>query len=311
MGSSMTIKLNAEESQVTGEAEFFAARATAKAITQWLKNLEKKPKSIGIFQINVNPPLNKEFSKILEVEIIKPIRKENITKVVTCPKCQTPLLTVQDDRVIITKGSPDLESLKALSKYYNVNTFMTLEVHRTKLSLLTMVTLFQAGSGEIVATESFRVPALNFRGAATQIMLQGGTGVPFGGEKDVDSSNEGSSYVVNLALLEELDFGKGGLVLGAAHGKKSTLFYVIPTLGWRGTFENLSLQSLKSIGIGFGSSTGTQGIAVRASYNVFFGSFVGVGLEASYMIPFAEEKPKSRDKLSGFVGAHLIFTLGR
>ena len=301
---------NAETNHGTDEAEFLAAKITGEIITGWLRNLEKRPESIGIFQINTNHPLKKDFSKVLEVELIKRLRSERIMRILACPECQVPQLRVQEDRVLITKGSPDLDTLKGLSKKYNVNTFLTLEVYRTKLSLMTMAKLFHAGSGEVLATESFRVPALNLRGAATQVMLQLGPGIPFGGQ-DLGSEEAKNSFVGNLALLEELGFGKGGLVIGFATGNKSTLTYILPTIGWRDTFGNSSLQGLKSLGLGLGVSEGVQGLAIRGAYDLFLGSFVGLGIQGGFLLPFRENKPRSEKILSGFIGAHIIFTLGR
>lgn len=303
--------VEAKKNESAGEAEFMAANITGELIANWIEGMEKKPESMGVFQINTNYPLRKEFANVLEVEIIKQLKAREIIRVLSCPECQAPQLRVQEDRVVITKGSPDLETLKILSKRYNVNTFLVLEVYRTKLSLFTTATLFHAGSGEIIASESFKVPALNIRGAATQFVLQLGTGVPLGGH-EIGPEESSDSFVGNIALYEELGFGrKGGLLLGIASGNRSSLAYAVPTLGWRGIFNNSSLQSLKSFGIGFATSERAQGFAFRLGYDIFLGSFVGMGLGGTIMIPFRESSSGSENKLYGHIGAHINFTIGR
>ena len=62
------------------------------------------------------------------------------------------------DKLVVKKGVPDNASLSQLGKKLGVDSFLVLDVFRTRFSLVTEVNLIQASDGQILGTKEIRVP---------------------------------------------------------------------------------------------------------------------------------------------------------
>lgn len=282
------------------EAEFQAAADLALDVEDWLEGLDPKPASIGIFFIRSNPPLEPSYGEIFEKEISRVVT-ERALKLVLCPECRVPQVEVIEDRLIVKKGAPDLEAMRTLAKKYQVDAFLAIELFRTKVNVVAQAHIYQAATAQVIAAETFKAPALDWSESALQILLTVGP---------AKGSGQGEGMAANLMILEEIGFGKGGLTLGGGGSGEQSMLYVLPTIGWRGRFRSGTIYSLKSLGIGFGGSGGSKGVAARVAYDLFVGSFTNFGIAVAGFGPISQNDGGG-GRGSGFVGVHLGISLGR
>ena len=126
------------------EADLLAGTLTADEIGTFFDKLEKKPTNVAVFDVKVNAPLDQSFAEALEGEIVRVLRESRTITIMNCFECRTPRMEVREDKLMVKKGMPDQASITQLGKQLGVDSFMMLEVFRTRFSLVTQVTLVQA-----------------------------------------------------------------------------------------------------------------------------------------------------------------------
>lgn len=285
------------------EAEFKAGTTIGDEIAEWIGDLETRPRSVGIFYVHTNYPLDQDFSNIVETEILKGLAERGITKVSSCSECRTPQINVSEDRVVISKGAPDIEHIKQLGKRYPVESFLIVEIYRTKLNLIAQASLYKNPAGDLISAERFSVPALSVQDSSVQFLFTLGSGKMFGGTAAAGEST--SSNSIGLALLEEVGFGKAGLSLHAIFGSGS-IIALCPTLAFRGRFGHSFLSYSINPGLGYAFGGGAKGFAGRASFELFLGSLAVLGADAIYFSPDKEDASINK----GYAGAHIGISLG-
>lgn len=293
------------------ESELQAAVILGTDVGIWFEALPNRPRSVGIFSVRISAPLDPEYSTIIEAEVVKNMRQAAPqTQILSCLECRTPQVKVVGDRLTITKGSPNLESMQELAKKTGAETFLALDVFRTRLSVQVQATIYQASSAEIITTEQFKIPALNLNDASMQISLMAGPGLPFGG-RELGSGESAEALGANFMILEELGFGKGGLNIGAVFaGGQGQMFYAVPTLGWRGRFGSSAVHTLFDVGLGYGfANDSAKGIAASLGYAVFLGSITSIGLRSALLLPLSA--PNTAQPLLGGVTLQIGLSLGR
>jgi len=285
------------------EAEFLAANELGEEIAIWLDKIDPRPNSIALFYVHPNSPLDGNYAAVVEAEVTKQVKETGSINLTTCFECRTPIVTVRDERLVVTKGAPDAEAMKALGKKLGVEAFLTLDLFRTKIAVIAQATIYTAGSGQLVAAERFRIPAVSIADSAAQFMVSWGPGFALSGGGQSDNLPS----AVNITLLEELGFGKGGLNVGAAFvGPSANLIYLDTELGFRGRFGTSGVTYLGRGGAGFGFSDSAKGIAARASFDAFIGSYAFIGVEGDFLIPL-----KQSGNVPMYAGAHIGLSLGR
>ncbi len=288
------------------EAEFKAAATVGDEISEWYSRIVPRPASVAIFSVHSNLPLEQDFSDVVEAEILKGMAARRIANVRSCSECRSPRLTVEDDRVIITKGAPDQETLKKIGSKYPVEAFITVDLYRTSLNLLAQVVVYSNPQGQVIQAEHFTIPALNISDSAVQFLALFGLGT------DLSKSSDGGGTAVltgaNVLLLEDIGFGKGGLDIGMVSGGPSTLIDIDPTLAFNGRFGLSGLAYSFDFGAGYGFSGSAKGIAVRGAYELFLGSFAVLGAEVVYLLPLGTDP---MNEVKGYAGFHVGFSLGR
>lgn len=295
------------EAAAPKESEMLAASLVSERFVNWLVDLKEPPKSFAIFSVKTHAPLEPEYATIVETAILKRMREETEIKVQTCFDCRSPRVTLNEDRIVISKGAPDLESLKALAKKQNVEAFLTIELHRTQIAVVAQATLYLASSGEVLEANQFKIPAIDFSQAAIQFMASVGTGLVFGPSR----SGTGSfpPLMLNLSLIEEIGIGKAGIALGVAAAPNGFLGYLSPTLGFRQVWGASGLYTLLQFNLGFGVSDRSAGPYLRTAFDLFLGSFAFVGIDASGLVPvYAFNRS---NEFFGTAALHLGFNLGR
>ena len=295
----------ASQARVPDEAEYRASALLGEEIGAWLDEYEPKPNSMGIFSVHANYPLEKDYSSVVEAEILRDLSDRNFPNVISCSECRAPQIYVKDERLIISKGAPDIDTLKQIGKRQPVATFLTIDVYRSKLSVIAHAVLYENPSGVVLRAQHFHIPAVSISDAAVQVLLTFGAGKPLASP---DNSSGTLATAVNLLLLEELGFGKGGLNLGAALSSgNGTLIYLLPTFAFRGRFGSTALSWSIDLGAGLGFASGGKGYAFRGAYELYLGSLTVVGAEGIYFLP---EKSGSTT-LQGYAGLHLGLAFGR
>lgn len=291
------------------EAEILAASITAEDIAHWLEGLSGKPGTIGIYAIRASSPLDQEYGSLLESQVTKEIQSKNIAKIMSCLECRSTQAKVVGDKIVVSKGMADLDTLRDMGKEAGVESFLTINVFRTQYSVISEATLYQVSSGDVIANENFKVPAFELTASAMQLMLVVGPGRVLGPTQINDDS---VPFTVNAIALEELGFGKGGLAVGGIFGHSAgKMGYIMPVIGKRSRLGATSLSTLASLGAGFGLTSTKGGVAFRGSYDLFIGTFTVIGLQAAYLVPVNGVKSGSGDSLNGFIGLHLGLALGR
>lgn len=289
------------------EAEFLAASLGGEEISGWIQEFNPRPNSLSIFAVRTKPPLAEDFAGVLETEVYKNLTRLADFRVQSCPDCKTPMLKVAGDRLVITKGTPDIETLKQRGRDAQVEGFLVIETFRTTMAVVIVANLYQTSSGEIIGSKTFRIPALSIGPSASMILVNAGLGLVIGGK----SSKAGGAppLSMSIALLEELGFGKGGLTVGGVvTSANGAMAYLMPTLGWRGRFGSSAIYSLSTVGLGYGQA-GAAGVSSRVTYDLMIGSFTNIGLEAVGLVPIQQKK--SSKGFAAFAGLHIGFILGR
>lgn len=288
-------------SRAPEEAEFAAAEKIGEDIAEWIAGMERRPSSIGIFNVYTNYPLDQDYSTVVETEVMKSLAKNDIQNVISCTECRTNQVSVVNDRVVISKGAPDMDAMKRIGKTQPVETFLMVEIYRTKISILAHAVLYQNPSGVLISAQRFRVTAVSFSDASTQFIGTIGLGRPLG----ITSSDLATDF--NIGLLEEMGFAKGGLFIGGVLAGSGTLFYLTPTIAFRGRFGHGGIAWLLRLGFGYGLGGASRGFAVNAGYDITLGSTAVVGFGGSYFLP----SPAVTGALTGFLGLRVGFSLGR
>lgn len=295
------------------EAEILAATIMAEEVSQWILKLEKRPNSIGIFEVRVGEPLGSEYATLVESTLMSQFSNKNEVKLISCIECRLPQVAVKGDKLVVTRGMPDANAIQEFGKSSQMESVLNIEIMRTKFNVIGLFTLYQANNAQIVASKVFKVPALDFGDAAFQIMFTGGTGIPLGGKESGPKDPSPFYLGGTLSLLEEIGMGKGGIAIGGNFSAlKGNLLYVLPTLGFRSRMGATGLYSLTTVGLGYGISRGFGGIAVRGAYQLFLGTFTTLGIEATFFQPISRSQEDSQnDSVKGSLGVNLGIALGR
>lgn len=287
------------------EAEFKAGSTLGGDIADWIANQEARPKSVGVFYVHTNYPLDQDFSNIIETEIMKGLSDKGITKVTSCSECRTPQINVSDDRVVISKGAPDIEHIKNLGKRYPVESFLIVEIYRTKLNLIAQTSLYKNPSGELISAERFSVPALSLQDSSVQFLITLGSGKMFGGTSTATAGQSTFSNGFGIALLEEVGFAKAGLSMNATFGD-GTIIAICPTLAFSGRVGHSFLSYSLNPGLGYAFGGGGKGFAGRFSLEFFLGSFAVLGFDTLYFSPDKDDPTINK----GYAGAHIGIAIG-
>lgn len=286
------------------ESEFQAASSMGYGIAKWISKLTPPPQSVAVFAVHANAPLDDDYAGIIENETMKSMIRRGILQVSSCAECRSPQIRVEENRVIVSRGTQDKELIKNMSKIYAVDAFLVIELYRTKLSVLAQAMLYSSQTGVLIAGEEFKEPALNFNDASVQVLLSFGPGKLLSGK---GASTTAIPLAGNLLLLEELGFGKGGLNFGSVFGGPSTFIYMNPTLAFRGKFAASTLFWSLNIGIGYAFTSEAKGISFRGAWEFYLGSLTVVGVEAMYFYP----SQSVTSTFGTYGGFHIGISLGR
>jgi len=287
------------------EAEFSATSVLGEDIADWVDGLEKRPQSVGVFSVRVNQPLEQDYANIVEAELLKNLARNGFNNVISCTECKGAQVSVQDDRLVITKGTPDGDTLRRVGSKYPVDAFLAVEIYRTKFSVIAQVILYENTTGVVLNAERFHVAALSISEASAQVLLTVGLGKVLTPSSSI--SNSPLATMGNVSLLEELGFGKGGLNVGAiTSSQNGTLVWVTPTLGFRGHWGRSALGWSLHLGAGYGFTSQANGFMFRGAYDFYLGPLASWGFEGGYFLP-----DHSVNTLQSFVGFHIGLSFGR
>jgi hypothetical protein len=290
------------------EAEFSAATTLGEDIGGWMAGLkDDRPESVGIFVVRANAPLEQDYATLVEVEVLKNLAREGFENVQSCPECKSPHAMVQGDHLVISKGNPDPVTMKAIGSHYNVDTFLVIDLYRTTFSVIAQATLYENPEATVVASERFRIPALNIADAPAQVLITGGLGTVLQGKTPITNRTY-DTLLANLSLLEEIGFGKGGLNLGAVmdpHGNGS-LYYLNPTFALRGHFGRSTMAWSWHLCAGYGLNSDAKGLVFRSAIDIYLGPLAAVGVEGGYFLV-----NKATSTLRSWAGLHIGLSLGR
>jgi len=286
------------------ESEFLAANYLGYDIADWILDRDPRPQSLGIYSIHSNPPLEADFSTLLETEIVQYLTKKELTKITSCAECRNAQVTVYEDRVVVSKGAPDIETVKRLGAKLPVDTLLVVEVYRSKLNVIAQATLYENHTGNILGSKQFKATAITFSDSAVQVLMTYGLGKVISNAAGASASTY--SFAGNLSLLEEVGFGKAGMTFGAAFGGGGSLIYINPTISLRGRFGSGSVMYAVLLSAGWGIGSGAQGPAFRGALEFHLGNLTVIGAEFSYFLP-----DRVITGVSGFYGVHFGLSFGR
>jgi len=285
------------------EADLVAMRYLGDQMASWIHKIEPRPESLAIFAINANAPLDADSARIFETEVRKGLSDRGLNKVSTCYECRNPFVTVKDDKVIVSAGVADAETLKKVSGKNPAQAFLVVDLYRTKLRMNAQAQLLNSETGDMLGVENFSVPALSFNDSSAQLLFTFGIGfvLPRNGSTEVTPA-------VNASLLEEVGFAKAGLTTGAiissAHGN---LIYVDPTVAFRGRFGNSGMTWSLLLGAGYGFVGSDRGLDLRGSFEMFFGSWAVLGFEYNYLL----NPGGGTVAIPSYAGFHVGISFGR
>jgi hypothetical protein len=295
-------------SKTLTETELLAGTMTAEQIGDFLGGLERKPTNLAIFQIKLSNGMDPSLGEYLEGEINRVLRDSQSISMIQCNECRTPQIEVREDKLVVKRGSPDNETLAKIGKQLGVDSFLAVDVFRTKFSITTNVNLVQASDGSVLYSKQVKVPALDWSDDGLQIIIAGGPAQTSGG-LSADSTQNKFSTAGHFFLFEEVGFGKAGFGVSSISGPTGNLVTLTPAVAWRSRFGTTGIYSLKTLGVGFGTSDGLGGVAFRADYSLMLGSFTTLGINFTQFSPIG---PKEDHKpISSSVNLYVGFSLGR
>ncbi len=292
------------------ESDIDAVNEAGEMLADWWKSQTiPKPKSIAILSVNVSENLDVNFSKISETIILNSLAKDNITKVVLCHECRSPQITVKDDRLIITKGVPDRQTLIDIAKKLEVESFLSAEVVKTALTLKVQVNVVQVSTGTVVAAETFAVSNVSIGDSSFQFLLGGGIhyeitplaivpaylGVPIAGD---------ISWLEQVGKYTKAGINAGGIFLGPS----GNFGYIMPTIGWKIRLGRSAFAIYPSIQAGLGLRNYAVGISSGASIDILLGRFFFVGAKSVAFFPLHQAQIR---KFSIYPGFHFGVIFGR
>lgn len=284
------------------EAENVAMGYLADYLAEWIEDQEPKVESIAIFAINANAPLDAAASRMFESELRRELAARKITKVSLCVECANPYVTVKEDKVIVSQGVADTETLKKVAGKFPEQTFLIVDLYRTKLRMSAHAQLYNASSGETIGVEKWEVPALNLSDSSAQVI------VAFGGGRALQTTSQDFVPAGFISLLEEVGFAKAGLTGGAVlGGSLGTMIYADPTIAFRGYLGNSGVSWSLMLGVGYGFVGTARGFHTRASLEILMGSWALFGLDGNYLIHSGSTKPT----LPAYAGFHVGIAFGR
>jgi hypothetical protein len=252
--------------------------------------------------------MDPSFGDYLEGEINRLLRDSQAIAIIQCNECRTPQIEVRDDKLVVKKGSPDNATLAQIGKKLGVDSFLSLEVFRTRFAITTNVNLVQASDGTILESKQMKVPALDWSDDGLQIIVAGGPAQTSGG-LEVNSGQNNFSTAGHLFLFEEVGFGKAGFAASAIAGPPGHLYSLTPAVAWRSRFGTTGIYSLKTLGLGFGTSDGMGGVSARADYTLMLGSFTTLGANVTTFSPIGA-KDDHKPILASF-NFYVGFSIGR
>jgi len=285
------------------EAELVAMRYLGDKMAAWIHGMEPRPESIAIFAVNANAPLDADASRVFETELRKGLSDRGMNKVSTCIECRNPWVKVQDDKIIVSAGVADAETLKRVSGNHNAQTLLVIDLYRTKLKMGAHAQLLDAQSGDMLGVERFYVPALNFADTSAQVLVTFGVGSIF----PKPASGE-VTPAASASLLEDIGFAKAGLTTGGIiSSSNGTLIYCNPSIAFRGSFGNSGLGYSLMFGLGYGFVGSARGLDARVSFDLYLGSWAVFGLEYNYLYSQSNPKPT----IPSYGGFHVGVSFGR
>lgn len=285
------------------EAELVAMRYLGDKMAAWISGLEPRPESIAIFAINANAPLDSDASRIFETELRKGLSDRGLNKVSTCIECRNPWVKVQDDKVIVSAGVADAETLKRVSGNHTAQTLLVIDLYRTKLKMGAHAQLLDAATGDMIGVERFYVPALNFADTSAQVLVTFGVGYIL-----PKLANGEITPAASASLLEDVGFAKAGLTTGGVISSSSgTLIYVDPSIAFRGQFGNSGIGYSLMLGLGYGFVGSARGLDARVAWDFYLGSWAVFGLEYNYLYSQSNPKPT----IPSYGGFHVGISFGR
>ncbi len=290
------------------EGEFMAMKNLGQEVGRWINELKPAPASLSVFSIDMTAPLEEHLKPILLADLTHEITEGKTTKVYHCEECLAPRVQVEGDRIVVTRGAPDQKELIELGKKTGAESFLSLVVYRTAFSIMAQATLIGPNNGEMIAAESFRIPNLDFRDAATQIMIGTGAAFSFAGNGD----GEGGSFPLNfnLAIMEEIAPGKGGLVIGGFSGfTRNNPIYVMPSIALRNRFKGSRIYGLTHFDAGYGFSSDSKGVMFGIGHYVFLSSFSFIHAGLLGLIPATSGETDATTMIAGTVSVG--FSLGK
>jgi hypothetical protein len=286
------------------EGEFKAANLIADDIAKWIVSVKPQIKSLAIFAVQSRAPLDQEYSDVLETEVLKSLAKLEFRNASSCKECRTPMIAVQEEKLVITKGPFNQEMIQKIGKNSTAETFLVLDVYRGSFSIIAQAAVYENPSGAVLASERFSATAVSFSESSVQFLLSFGLGKVIMGKNPADLS---FAMTANISLLEEIGFAKGGVNIGGSLANTNGMMvYADPTLAFRGKFGNSGLGWAFWIGAGYGFTSEAKGLVFRAAYEVFVSSLAVIGVEGVYLIP-----DSTVPTLKSVVGLHIGISLGR
>jgi hypothetical protein len=293
------------------EGDLLAAETLANDLKEWVLKAPNRPTSIAIYSTKFKPGVSSDFPEFLETKILSSIREFGEIKVVQCFECRTVQLELLEDHLVVKKGLADQKAMREMAAKLGVDHFLVLDIYKTKLAVFLQAMLYNAATGEVTESQTFRAPSIDWYESAMLINLNFGPGLPSGGKDYKGKDTEQFGVTGNLMVLEEIGFGKGGIIANyTSHGQKGYLGMLAPALGWRGYFKGSNLYSLRTLAIGFGESNSTKGLAFNFGYDIFIGSFTTVGFAGTGFLGSATNSDAGSQPITSVLSAHIGFNFG-
>lgn len=298
-----------------------AINLIGKDLTDWWGDLPKtKPVSISILSVKADDDITTDFTSIAEDVLLAAFSRAKDTSAKPCFECRRPRIVVHNDRLIVTKGVPNHDVLRALAKELELDSFATVYVSKTPLSLQVLVTVHSAPDGQVFASRIFEVQNFVLYDASMQFLLSAGLQWDLSFTRTMPS-NPPVPLAIEFSWLQRIGrhtrvgLSGGGIFMGHS----GNLGFVTPKIGWKVQFGRSAFAFAPSVQTGFGfrfpstiegviPQPFTFGLVSGLALDFTMGHFFYMGAKLDAYLPFSHNNIQDFTYYPGF---HIGMAIGR
>lgn len=286
----------------------------------WDKQPKNKQLSISVLSVETDISLNSNVAGIVEDTVLAAFSRARNTKAIVCFECRAPQIVKKDDRLIVTKGIPNHDTLRALAKKLELDSFATVFVTKTAFALRALVSVYSAADGALYNAQVFEVQNFSLDDVSMQFSVATGLRWDLAISRNAPL-NAPIPLAIELSWLQGIGrYARVGLMGGGTLlGHSGNLAYLAPKLAWKFSIARSPIAFSPSFHTGAGvrfATTVAGAIPTKTSFGILagialdlnLGHFFFFGARADAYLPLDD---KNFSDITFYPGFNIGMTIGR